>query len=81
MPGDNKIKKIVDSMHQSKESKKVSKSNRTHSLLEPQYSEFAEHVRSTGHTVSDILDQLIAAFMHEARNDLMPSKKKDDKAG
>lgn len=77
---DNNIKKIVDSMSKGKESKKISKSNRTHSLLEPQYSEFAEHVRSTGHVVSDILDQLIAAFMHEARNDLMPSKKKDDQS-
>lgn len=77
---DNNIKKIVESMSQSNKVKKASKSNRTLSLLEPQFTEFANHVRSTGHHPSEIVDQLIGAFMHEARNDLMPDKKKDDQS-
>lgn len=64
------IKKVADLVRNFQPGQKLTKVNRTLSLLEPQYSGFMRYCRSKGISASDVVDQLIAEFLQEVADDI-----------
>lgn len=69
---DNPIKKLRDSIENRPASKRDSRSNRTLSMREPQFSIFANYCKFKGITMSEIMDGLVAMYLEEVKNDLPP---------
>lgn len=78
------IKDIANNVRNSAPRKRSTKSNRTHAFAEPNYKVFAEYCRSKGKFPSDVLDDLVAMFLEEVKDDLpanTAADEPDSKAG
>jgi hypothetical protein len=66
----DELKKVVDRVRSAAPRGKVTKSNRTLSLSEPQFRTFQAYCVSKGMTTSEVVDQLISAFMKQSDADV-----------
>jgi hypothetical protein len=66
------LKRVVDKVKASSPKQRVSKSNRTLSLSEPQYKEFQAYCQARGLTTSAVVDDLIQAFMTQVADESKP---------
>jgi hypothetical protein len=69
---DNPMKKLREEINQGPKPKRISKSNRTLYVTEPQFSEFAADCRAKGWSPSEVLDRLIALYLAELHQDFQP---------
>ena len=67
---DNPLKKLADRLNTVAPAKRHSKSNRTLSLLEPQFSVFLKYCRSKGRTASEVVDELVALYLDQVKSEL-----------
>ena len=67
---DNPLKKLADRLNAAAPTKRRSKSNRTLSLLEPQFSTFLKYCRSKGRTASEVVDELITLYLDQVKSEL-----------
>lgn len=72
------IKDIANSVRNNAPRKKTGKSNRTHAFAEPHYKLFADYCRGKGKFPSDVLDDLIAMFLEEVKDDLPAAAATDE---
>ncbi len=68
--GDKSIKELAKKISGSAPGKRQTKSNRTLSLTEPQYTIMQKYCRSKGYKVSEIIDNLIEIFLKEVDGDI-----------
>ncbi len=77
---DNPLKRLAASVGQNPVPKRVGKANHTLYLSEPQFSQFAQYLRANNKKPSEIVDQLIAMFLEEVKDDLPPDLSVDKTA-
>lgn len=63
------LKRVVARVQAAEPRVRITKSNRTLSLKEPQFREFQSYCRARGQTASEVIDELIGCFMAEATSE------------
>jgi hypothetical protein len=74
MSADDPLDRVAQKVRDSKPQKKVARSTRTLMMAEPNFTTLQRYCQAKGVPVSDVINDLVEAFLEKVKDDLPPPK-------